>query len=116
MNTATYHNNHFISDRLTIFKIYIQEYFFFEIIPLIFERLKTQYKVLNFIFHATVILKVKGMLIIMEKLEFYILQLIEKDYFIHLAKLLGQILIAGHLIACLWYIIGEFERDYLNDN
>ncbi len=41
MNTATYHKNVFITDRSKIIKIYLKEYFFFEMLPLVFENLKS---------------------------------------------------------------------------
>lgn len=41
MNTSTYHAGSFITDRKEIMKIYLNEYFFYEIIPLIFENLSS---------------------------------------------------------------------------
>jgi hypothetical protein len=61
-------------------KIYIKEYFFFEVLPLIFEGQKSANLVLNILLHVPLLLKIKGMMIILEKLEFYILQIIRFPY------------------------------------
>ncbi len=73
MNTATYHGNHFVTDRKVIFKIYLQEYFFFEILPLIFEGRTNSNTLINVVLHIPLLLKIKGMMIILKKLEFYML-------------------------------------------
>ena len=73
MNTATYHGNEFITDRKTIFKIYLSEYFFFEILPLIFEGRTNKDILINVLLHIPLLLKIKGMMIILRKLEFYLL-------------------------------------------
>ena len=73
MNTACYHHNHFITDRSIIMKIYLKEYFFFEILPLIFEGQQSSHPAINILFHLPILLKIKGMSIIINKLEFYVL-------------------------------------------
>jgi hypothetical protein len=73
MNTATYHKNVFITDRFKIIRIYLKEYFFFEILPLILENLKPSSLVLRILFYFPLLLKIKGMHIIFKNLEFYIL-------------------------------------------
>lgn len=73
MNTATYHDGDFITDRKTIFKIYLKEYFFFEILPLIFEGKTSPNTTINILLHLPLLLKLKGMSIILIKLEFLIL-------------------------------------------
>jgi hypothetical protein len=73
MNTKAYHNNHFITDRGTIIKIYIQEYFVFEILPLIFENVSSSNIFINVLLRMTLLLKIKGIIIILKKTEFYIL-------------------------------------------
>ena len=77
MNTATYHGDHFVTNRRKIIKIYLQEYFFFEILPLIFEGRSNKNTLLNVLLHLPLLLKIKGMMIILKKLEFYFLQLFE---------------------------------------
>lgn len=73
MNTACYHDNHFVTDRAVIMKIYLKEYLFFEILPLLFEGKKSSHPAINILLHLPLLLKIKGMSIIIEKLEFYIL-------------------------------------------
>jgi len=73
MNTVCYHNNHFVTDRKVIIKIYAKEYFFFEILPLIFEGRTSPNTLFNVLLHLPLLLKIKGMMIILKKLEFYIL-------------------------------------------
>jgi len=80
MNTVCYHNNHFVTDRMVIIKIYAKEYFFFEILPLIFEGRTSSDTLYNVLLHLPLLLKIKGMMIILKKLEFYILQILEKHY------------------------------------
>lgn len=73
MNTAMYHNNIFITDRKQITKIYLKEYLFFEILPLIFEGRTSDNIYLNVLVHLPLLLKIKGVMINLEKFEFYIL-------------------------------------------
>lgn len=65
MNTACYHHNHFITDRKLIFQIYAKEYFFFEILPLIFEGRTHPNTLYNVLLHLPLLLKLKGMSIIL---------------------------------------------------
>ena len=73
MNTVCYHHNHFVTDRKQIIKIYAKEYFFFEILPLLFEGRTAENTFFNVLLHLPLLLKIKGMSIILAKLEFYIL-------------------------------------------
>ena len=73
MNTSTYHKKQFITDRKQILKIYIKEYFFFEILPLLFEGRSSEDVLINILLHLPLLLKLKGMIIILKKLEFYII-------------------------------------------
>lgn len=73
MNTACYHHNHFVTDRSIIMKIYLKEYLFFEILPLLFEGRKSEHPGINILLHLPLLLKIKGMMIILEKLEFFVL-------------------------------------------
>lgn len=73
MNTACYHDNHFVTERSVLMRIYLKEYLFFEILPLIFEGRKSDQPVINVLLHIPLLLKIKGMMIILEKLEFYVL-------------------------------------------
>lgn len=54
-------------------KIYLKEYLFFEILPLIFEGRNSENIYLNVILHLPLLLKIKGMMINLEKIEFYII-------------------------------------------
>lgn len=105
MNSATYYNNSFTKDRKIILKIYVKEYFFFEILPLLFEGRSSTSIPLNIILHLPLLLKIKGIMIIMKKLEFYILQILEKHYILILFKLCAKVIILCHIIACTRNII-----------
>lgn len=65
MNTVCYHHNHFVTDRRLIIKIYAKEYFFFEILPLIFEGRTSENTLYNVLLHLPLLLKIKGMSIIL---------------------------------------------------
>jgi len=80
MNTVCYHHNHFVTDRKQIIKIYAKEYFLFEILPLLFEGRTAENTFYNVLLHLPLLLKIKGMSIILAKLEFYILQVLERHY------------------------------------
>ena len=54
-------------------KIYLKEYFFFEILPLLFEGQQSSHPAINILYHLPILLKIKGMSIIINKLEFYVL-------------------------------------------
>ncbi|KAL4503004.1 hypothetical protein ABPG72_014233 [Tetrahymena utriculariae] len=109
MNTSTYYEGEFVTDRKIIFKIYIKEYFFFEILPLIFEGKTSQNQALNIVYKLPLLLKLKGMSIILIKLEFLILQHLKKHYMLQICKLLLQILLLTHLMACSYVALAEFE-------
>ncbi|KAL4479885.1 hypothetical protein ABPG74_020401 [Tetrahymena malaccensis] len=113
MNTACYHNNQFITDRKIIIQIYAKEYFFFEILPLIFEGKSSDNTLYNVLLHLPLLLKLKGMSIILSKLEFYILQILERHYIFQLCKLIMQMLLYGHLVACCWYLIVKIEDSFM---
>lgn len=66
MNTSMYHNNHFTKDRKVIMKIYLKEYFFFEILPLIFDGKSSKYLLIDILFKLPLLLKVKGIMIILK--------------------------------------------------
>ncbi|EAS04554.2 cyclic nucleotide-binding domain protein (macronuclear) [Tetrahymena thermophila SB210] len=86
MNTSTYYEGEFITDRKIIFKIYIKDYFFFEILPLIFEGKTSQNQALNIIYKLPLLLKLKGMSII---------------------------LLLTHLMACSYVALAQFETNIL---
>ncbi|KAL4479880.1 hypothetical protein ABPG74_020396 [Tetrahymena malaccensis] len=109
MNTATYYNNTFTKDRKIILQIYCKEYIFFEILPLLFEGRTSDSIPINIILHLPLLLKIKGIMIILKKIEFYALQMLEKHYILFLLKLCGNIIILGHIIACTRNIISSFE-------
>jgi len=54
-------------------KIYLEEYFFFEILPLIFDGRTSEHLLLSILFKLPLLLKFKGMMIILKNVEFYIL-------------------------------------------
>ncbi|KAL4509361.1 hypothetical protein ABPG72_018292 [Tetrahymena utriculariae] len=109
MNTATYYNNTFTKDRKLILQIYCKEYIFFEILPLLFEGRSSDSIPINIILHLPLLLKIKGIMIILKKIEFYALQMLEKHYILFLLKLCGNIIILGHIIACTRNIMSSFE-------
>ncbi|KAL4479879.1 hypothetical protein ABPG74_020395 [Tetrahymena malaccensis] len=116
MNTSCYHDNKFVTDRKVIMKIYLKEYFFFEIIPILFEGNKSSNNFVNILLHLPLLLKIKGMMIILQKLEFYILQILSRPYILTLFKLCMQVVILGHIIACSWYSIGLIEEHFMKDD
>lgn len=48
------------------------------------------------------------MMIIVKKLEFYILLTIKKHYVLQLFKLIAETLLLGHIISCIWNAVAEF--------
>ena len=60
--------------------IYFEEYLIFEALPLIFEGRKSDNITVNIILHLPLLLKIKGMSIILKKLEFYVLQILKNHY------------------------------------
>ncbi|EAS03516.2 cyclic nucleotide-binding domain protein (macronuclear) [Tetrahymena thermophila SB210] len=115
MNTATYYNNTFTKDRKLILQIYFKEYIFFEILPLLFEGRSSDSIPINIMLHLPLLLKIKGIMIILKKIEFYALQMLEKHYILFLLKLCGNIIILGHIIACTRNIISSFEVHVLGE-
>ncbi|KAL4455470.1 hypothetical protein ABPG74_012622 [Tetrahymena malaccensis] len=113
MNTATYYDGDFITDRKQLFKIYLQEYFFFEILPLIFEGKTSENQIINILFQLPLLLKIKGMSIILVKLEFLILQHLKKHYLLQIFKLLIQLLLLTHLMACSYSLLAHFETNII---
>ena len=102
MNTSMYHKNHFTKDRKVIIQIYIKEYFLFEVLPLIFNSFQSNIMALNLLYKLPLLLKIKGISIILKNLEFYILQLLENHTAILLLKLIAQIVLFAHSLACAW--------------
>lgn len=114
MNTATYHNNVFTKDRKVILKIYAEEYLLFEILPLLFEGRTSDNVCLNIIFHLPLLLKIKGIMIIVKKIEFYALQVLDKHYLLFLFQLCAKVLVFGHVIACTRILLTQFEVHILD--
>ncbi|KAL4507368.1 hypothetical protein ABPG73_012056 [Tetrahymena malaccensis] len=114
MNTCLYHDNEYITDRKEIMVIYVQEYLFFEILPLIFEGKKSDNITLDILLHLPLLLKLKGMTIILEKLEFYVLQILKNHYFLQLFKLIMLLFIIAHFEACLYNVLGEIEIHFMH--
>ncbi|KAL4493489.1 hypothetical protein ABPG72_007497 [Tetrahymena utriculariae] len=113
MNTSNYHNGQFITDRKIIFKIYINEYFFFEIIPLIFENLSSSNIYVNNLFKIPLLLKIKGIMIIYEKIEFFILHSIKRRYTLEMLKLIFKLILLTHIMACSYNAFASFETHVL---
>lgn len=88
MNTSMYHDNHFTKDRKVIMKIYLKEYFFFEILPLIFDTRTSEYLGVYILLKLPLLLKIKGISIILKNLEFYILQVLDNHSLFFLLKLI----------------------------
>jgi len=97
MNTCLYHENNYITDRKEIIRLYFQEYILFEILPLIFEGRESTNVWLNILLHLPMLLKLKGMSIILKKLEFYVLQILKQHYFLQLLKLIMFIFLIAHV-------------------
>ncbi|EWS72073.1 cyclic nucleotide-binding domain protein (macronuclear) [Tetrahymena thermophila SB210] len=114
MNTCLYHDNEYITDRKEIMVIYVQEYLFFEILPLIFEGRKSDNIAVDILLHLPLLLKLKGMTIILEKLEFYVLQILKNHYFLQLFKLIMLLFIIAHFEACLYNVLGEIEIHFMH--
>ncbi|KAL4483325.1 hypothetical protein ABPG72_007967 [Tetrahymena utriculariae] len=110
MNTATYHDGDFITDRKIIFRIYLKDCFLFEILLLIFEGKSSSNAAINIMLHLPLLLKLKGMSIILIKLEFLILQHLRKHQIIQICKQLLSILLLIHLMACSYAFFGYFEK------
>ncbi|KAL4434874.1 hypothetical protein ABPG74_021213 [Tetrahymena malaccensis] len=115
MNTFCYHHGQFITDRKQIFRIYIKEYFFFEFLPLIFEGRQSENIYYNVLLHLPLLLKLQGISIIMNKIEFFILQHIKYPQYIQFLKLVFQIILLTHLMACSYYAFGQFETYFLDE-
>ena len=81
-------------------KIYMEEYLLFEILPLIFDGRKSDNLLLNILYKLPLLLKIKGMLIILKNLEFYILQILDNHSFFFLIKLIVQMMLFSHALAC----------------
>ncbi|KAL4480986.1 hypothetical protein ABPG72_014454 [Tetrahymena utriculariae] len=113
MNTSTYHEGDFITDRKTLFRIYVKEYFFFEVLPLVFEGKTSSNPTINILLHLPLLLKLKGMSIILSKLEFLILQHLHTPYVMQICKQLLSILLLVHLMACSYATLAFFERNIL---
>ncbi|EAR92162.2 cyclic nucleotide-binding domain protein (macronuclear) [Tetrahymena thermophila SB210] len=113
MNTATYHEGDFITDRKTIFRIYVKEYFFFEVLPLIFEGKTSSNATINILLHLPLLLKLKGMSIILSKLEFLILQHLHKPYIMQICKQLLYVLLLVHFMTCSYATLAYFENNVL---
>ncbi|EAS07111.2 cyclic nucleotide-binding domain protein (macronuclear) [Tetrahymena thermophila SB210] len=115
MNTFCYHHGQFITDRKQIFRIYIKEYFFFEFLPLIFEGRQSENIFYNVLLHLPLLLKLQGISIIMNKIEFFVLQHIKYPQYIQFLKLVFQILLLTHFMACSYYAFGQFEKYILEE-
>ncbi|KAL4445661.1 hypothetical protein ABPG74_006212 [Tetrahymena malaccensis] len=113
MNTSNYHHGQFITDRKIIFKIYVNEYFFFEIIPLIFENLSSSNIYINNLFKIPLLLKIKGIMIIYEKIEFFILHSIKRRYTLEILKLIFKLILLTHIMACSYNAFASFETHIL---
>ncbi|EAS03524.2 cyclic nucleotide-binding domain protein (macronuclear) [Tetrahymena thermophila SB210] len=116
LNTSMYYHNHFTKDRKIIFQIYCSEYFFFEVLPLIFDGKTSEYKLLEIFFLLTLLLKIKGIMIILKNLEFYILQILDNHSFFQLLKLILQMILFGHVLACAQSVIISYEINYNNND
>ncbi|KAL4509352.1 hypothetical protein ABPG72_018283 [Tetrahymena utriculariae] len=116
LNTSMYYHNHFTKDRKIIFQIYCSEYFFFEVLPLIFDGKSSDYKLLEILFLLTLLLKIKGIMIILKNLEFYILQILDNHSFFQLLKLILQMILFGHVLACAQSLIISYEINYINND
>jgi hypothetical protein len=57
------------------------------------------------LFRLTLLLKIKGILIVLRKTEFYIIQMLENHIFLQLFKLIVQMIIYAHSLACTWYLV-----------
>ncbi|KAL4466526.1 hypothetical protein ABPG72_000733 [Tetrahymena utriculariae] len=116
MNTAMYHNNEFTEDRRIIMKTFIKEYFFFEVLPIIFENLHSENIYVSILFHLPLLLKMKGIMIMLDNLEFYILQMLDNHSVFQLFKLIMKMLLFGHFLACLKYVVIQLEVNYQEKN
>ena len=114
MNTSMYHRNHFTKDRKVIMKIYMEEYLLFEILPLIFDGRKSDNLLLNILYKLPLLLKIKGMLIILKNLEFYILQILDNHSFFFLIKLIVQMMLFSHALACSFSLLNSYQINFLD--
>ncbi|EAS05264.2 cation channel family protein (macronuclear) [Tetrahymena thermophila SB210] len=112
MNTAMYHDNEFTEDRRIIMKTFLKEYFFFEVLPIIFENLHSSNIYVSILFHLPLLLKMKGIMIMLDNLEFYILQMLDNHSIFQLFKLIMKMLLFGHILACLKYVVVQLELNY----
>ncbi|KAL4509351.1 hypothetical protein ABPG72_018282 [Tetrahymena utriculariae] len=116
MNTAMYYKDQFTKDRRLIMKIYLKEYLFFEVVPLVFENLSFSNPILHLCFKLPLLLKMKGILQNIKYIEFYILQKLENHTILFLFKLIFALLIFAHVVSCSFSSLNAIQITFYNEH
>ncbi|KAL4479889.1 hypothetical protein ABPG74_020405 [Tetrahymena malaccensis] len=115
MNTAMYYKDQFTKDRRLIMKIYLEEYLFFEILPLIFDNFSSSNPILHVLYKLPLLLKMKGILQNIRYIEFYILQKLENHTILFLFKLIFALLMFAHLVSCSFSSLNAISITFYNE-
>ncbi|KAL4508062.1 hypothetical protein ABPG72_021435 [Tetrahymena utriculariae] len=119
MNTLIYNYTQIVKKRKQIMLIYLKQKSIYDLIPILFLYVLHIYKdqislILNIILSTLICLKFKNISQDINQIQTQFCKRIKRYYFIQMFNLIFKIFMIAHTIACLWYLIGLYEKQVLN--
>ncbi|KAL4486680.1 hypothetical protein ABPG72_022155 [Tetrahymena utriculariae] len=117
LNTSIYINVNLVKDRYAILGFYIKNQAIYDFLAFFLFLSSQDNRLLNIILKIISFLKLKNVYKEASEIEKQLCIAIENYYYVQIANLILKTCLLGHIIAFIWYLVGQIELNYLqNEN
>ncbi|KAL4480923.1 hypothetical protein ABPG73_020944 [Tetrahymena malaccensis] len=113
LNTSFYEKTHLIKNRKAIARFYLKEYALWDLLPFLLVFVHPSYQKASKFFKILQFVKLINVVKKLNDIQISICMLYQNYYIMQLVKLVLKIFVIAHIIACLWYLVGYIELEYL---
>ncbi|EAR97090.2 cyclic nucleotide-binding domain protein (macronuclear) [Tetrahymena thermophila SB210] len=115
LNTSIYLNVNLVKDRYIILGFYLKNQAIYDLLAFFLVLSSQDSRLINIILKVISFLKLKNILKEASEIEKQLCIAIENYYYIQIAKLILKTCLIGHIIAIMWYLVGQIELNYLDN-
>ncbi|KAL4486684.1 hypothetical protein ABPG72_022159 [Tetrahymena utriculariae] len=115
LNTSFYEKTHLIKNRKAIVRFYLKKYALWDLLAFLLVFVQPQYYKARKFFKILQFFKLKNVVNKLNDIQISICMLYQNYYMMQLVKLVFKIFVIAHIIACLWYLVGYIELQYLGE-
>ncbi|KAL4449077.1 hypothetical protein ABPG74_021069 [Tetrahymena malaccensis] len=115
LNTSIYINVNLVKDRYAILGFYLKNQAIYDLLAFFLFLSNHDSKLINIILRIISFLKLLNIHKEASEIEKQLCIAIENYYYVQIAKLILKTCLIGHIIAIMWYTIGQIEINYLQN-